>query len=57
VKDEALERVRVAPQASWCPAALDLLRARAVHRTGLFLLAPHLTHENYEEVLAEAAGK
>ena len=33
---------------------IDALRSRRVHLTGLRLLVPHLTAENYEEVLAGA---
>jgi len=47
----------VARAAGRLPAVIDALRSRRVHLTGLRLLVPHLTAENYEEVLAGAAGK
>lgn len=56
-EDEASKRVRVARLASRFPRVLDELRARAIHLTGLFLLAHYLTEENYERLMARARGK
>src|SRR6266849_6401262 len=39
------------------PVILEAVRSGQVHLAGLRLLAPHLTTENQEKVLAEAAGK
>jgi hypothetical protein len=40
------------------PQVLDELRSGAIHLTGLFLLAHHLTQENYEAVMIEpVAGR
>jgi hypothetical protein len=56
-EDEALKRARVARLAERMPNVLEELRSGALHLTGLFLLAPHLTEENREALLAEARGK
>ena len=56
-EDAAYSRILVARAAGRLPAVSDALRSRRVHLTGLRLLVPHLTAENYEEVLAGAAGK
>jgi hypothetical protein len=55
--DEAGRRVRVARLANRFPLVIDELRAGTMHLTGLFLLEPHLTEENWEPLFAEARGK
>lgn len=55
-EDAALKRIRVARLAAQLPCVLDELRSGAIHLTGLLLLAPHLTEENAEALLAEARG-
>ncbi|MFZ5892607.1 MAG: hypothetical protein ACOY0T_16230 [Myxococcota bacterium] len=56
-EDEAGKRVRVARLAQDVHQVLDELRARRIHLTGLFLLAPHLTSENADALLSEMRGK
>ncbi len=53
----AYNRIMVARAAREMPVILEALRSGQVHLAGLRLLAPHLTAENQEKVLAEAAGK
>jgi len=56
-EDVACSRINVARAARRMPVILDVLRTGRVHLAGLRLLAPHLTTENQQQVLAEAAGK
>ena len=56
-EDVACNRISVARAGRRVPAMFDALRSGRVHLAGLRLLASHLTPENQEEVLAEAAGK
>ncbi|MFZ5891693.1 MAG: HNH endonuclease, partial [Myxococcota bacterium] len=56
-EDEAGKRVRVTRLARDVPQVLDELRGGRIHLTGLFLLAPHMTRENADELLREGAGK
>src|SRR5467141_1718772 len=56
-EDVACNRLNVARAARRMPVILEALRSGKVHLAGLRLLAPHLTTENQEKVLAEAAGK
>src|SRR6266481_9970099 len=56
-EDVACNRINVARAARRMPVILEALRSGQVHLAGLRLLAPHLTTENQEQVLAEAAGK
>jgi hypothetical protein len=56
-EDVACNRINVARAARTMPVILEALRSGKVHLAGLRLLAPHLTTENQEKVLAEAAGK
>ncbi|MFZ5892862.1 MAG: HNH endonuclease [Myxococcota bacterium] len=56
-EDEAGKRVRVTRLARDVPQVLDELRGGHIHLTGLFLLAPHVTRENADELLGEARGK
>jgi 5-methylcytosine-specific restriction endonuclease McrA len=53
----AYNRILVARAARRLPAILEALGSRQVHLAGLRVLVPHLTEENHEAVLAEAAGK
>src|SRR5437660_3897385 len=56
-EDVACNRIDLARAARRMPVILEALRSGKVHLAGLRLLAPHLTTENHEKVLAEAAGK
>src|SRR5438445_6685328 len=56
-EDVACNRIAIARAARSMPVILDVFRSGKVHLAGLRLLAPHLTTENQENVLAEAAGK
>jgi hypothetical protein len=56
-EDVTCNRINVARAARQMPVILETLRSGKVHLAGLRLLAPHLTTENQEQVLAEAAGK
>jgi len=56
-EDVACNRIDLARAARLMPVILEALRSGQVHLAGLRLLAPHLTTENQEQVLAEAAGK
>src|SRR5437899_8369758 len=56
-EDVACNRINVARAARRMPIILEVLRSGKVHLAGLRLLAPHLTIENQEKVLAEATGK
>src|SRR5438105_4282067 len=53
----AYNRILVARAARRLPAILDAIGTGQVHLAGLRVLVPHLTEENHEEVLAQAAGK
>ena len=56
-EDIACNRIDLARAARRLPVILDALCSGRVHMAGLRLLAPHLTAENQEAVLAGAAGK
>src|SRR5882762_10237742 len=56
-EDVACNRIDLARAARRMPVILEALRSGQVHLAGLRLLAPHLTAENQQKVLAEAAGK
>ncbi len=56
-EDVACNRIDLARAARRMPVILEALRSGRVHLAGLRLLAPHLTTENQENVLADAAGK
>ncbi len=56
-EDVACNRIDIARAARRMPVILEALRSGHVHLAGLRLLAPHLTPENQEKVLTEAAGK
>ncbi len=53
----AYGRIDAARAARRCPAILDLLAAGAVTLTTIGLIAPHLTAENHEALLAAIRGK
>jgi hypothetical protein len=53
----AYNRIFVARAARRLPQILGALGSGRVHLAGLRLLVPHLTEENCDQVLAEAAGK
>jgi hypothetical protein len=56
-EQEAYARIAAARAARRFPTILELLEAGAVNLTTLRLLAPHLTPDNHEAVLASARGK
>src|SRR5438128_1313576 len=56
-EDVACNRISLARAARRMPIILEVLRSGKVHLAGLRLLAPHLTAENQEKLLAEATGK
>ena len=56
-KDEAKKRIQVARAARNYPAMLKALAEGRVHLSGLRLLAPQLTPENADELLAAATHK
>jgi 5-methylcytosine-specific restriction endonuclease McrA len=53
----AYNRITVARIGRRLPAVIEAVRAGKVHLAGLRVLAPHLTVENHEVLLAHAAGK
>lgn len=56
-EDVAYNRIMVARLARRLPTVLDALRSGRVHLAGLRVLAPHLTDDNSDALLAEATGK
>src|SRR5688572_23246460 len=55
-EDAACNRVTVARASRRFPVILDLLAAGSVTQTSVRVLAPHLTAENHQAVLARASG-
>jgi hypothetical protein len=53
-EDEAVRRVTAARLTRKFPELLDAVAAGELHLTGLLLLGPHLTRENFREVMARA---
>jgi hypothetical protein len=53
-EDEAVRRVAAARFVRKFPELLDPVAAGELHLTGLLLLGPHLTRENFGEVMARA---
>src|SRR5207253_9133985 len=53
----AYNRILVARVARKLPALIEALQSGRAHLAGLRLLAPHLTQQNHEELLAKAAGR
>ncbi len=56
-EDAAAKRIQAARAARRFPALFPALADGRLHLTGVGLLAPYLTAENVEELLAAAAGK
>ena len=56
-EDAASKRIQVARKARELPALITVLAEGRVHLTGLRLLAPHLTPENVDELLAAATHR
>jgi len=53
-EDAACRRIQAARVGRRFPVILDAIASGRVHLTAINLLAPHLTHENVEELLAAA---
>src|SRR5437868_15300646 len=53
----AYNRITVARIGRRFPAVIEAVRSGKVHLAGLRLLAPHLTTENHEVLLAQASRK
>ena len=53
-EDAAYKRARAAAIARAFPVIIDKLAAGEIHLTGILMLGPHLTRENYADVLARA---
>lgn len=53
----AYRRIEAARAARKFPVLLEMLAQGAVHLTAVVMLAPHLTLENHEELLAQATHK
>jgi len=56
-RDEAKQRIHIARAGRTCPGVFEALEQGRIHLTGLRLLAPHLTPENADDLLAAAAHK
>ncbi len=56
-EDAAYKRIQAARAARQFPAILDAITNGRLHLSGACLLAPCLTQENAEELLAESAGR
>ena len=56
-EDAAYKRIQAARAARQFPAVLDAIAMGRLHLSGACLLAPCLTRENAEELLAESAGR
>jgi hypothetical protein len=56
-EDAAFKRIRAARAARRFPQIFDAIADGRLHVTGVGLLAPHLTDENVDEVLAAAAHR
>ena len=56
-EEEAVKRMKVARLSLRFPQVLAELESGAVHLTGLYLLAPHLTDANADTLLTEARSK
>lgn len=55
-EEVAYKRIRVARLANRFPQALEALRDHRIHLRGLVMIAPHMTQENADELLAAACG-
>jgi hypothetical protein len=56
-EDEAFKRIRAARTARQFPAILEAVADGRMHMTGVVFLAPYLTAENADELLAAASHK
>jgi hypothetical protein len=56
-EDEAFKRIRAARAARRHPVVARAVAEGRLHLIGVVLLAPHLSEENAEELVAEASGK
>ena len=56
-EDAAKKRIQVARVGRTCPGVFEALESGRVHLTGLRVLAPHITPETVEELLAAATHK
>ena len=56
-ESEAYDRMKAAKVVRRFPAVLGMLTAGEITLTTIRLLSPHLTHGNYRELFAAAAGK
>jgi hypothetical protein len=56
-EDEAYVRIRVSRAGRDIPVLLEALAAGRIYMTGAKLLAPHLTKDNAEELIAEATHR
>ena len=56
-EDAAKKRIQVARVGRGCPGVFEALESGRVHLTGLRLLAPHITPETVEGLLAAATHK
>ena len=56
-EDQAFKRIRAARVARRFPAVAQAVAEGRLHLIGVLLLAPQLTDENAEELVAEASGK
>jgi hypothetical protein len=56
-EDQAFKRIRAARAARRFPVVAAAVEVSRLHLSGVVLLAPHLTAENAEELVAEASGK
>src|SRR5688572_13655668 len=56
-EDQAFKRIRAARAVRRHPAVATAVAEGRLHLAGVVLLAPHLTGDNAEELVAEASGK
>ena len=56
-EDQAFKRIRAARAVRRFPVVAAAVEAGRLHLCGVVLLAPHLTVENADELVAEASGK
>jgi hypothetical protein len=56
-EDQAFKRIRAARAMRQYPVVAKAVADGSLHMSGVVLLAPHLTEENAESLVAEASGK
>src|SRR6187549_2097249 len=56
-EDQAFKRIRAARAVRRYPVVGAAVAEGRLHLSGVVLLAPHLTDDNVEELVAEASGK